>query len=211
MKKLIAIVAMVLLAIPMVFAATTDVDVTEGANEGLTASDNAAATQATAVGGELGSLDVSAKVQTSQWQGYYGDVVETITLQDSAGIVLYDWSAGNSLTGTIYFTTSATLAGTLNDVDASDITDADTAFSVSGAETATATFTGSPATATLDSTATVVLKTDETTGSAAAITDDFVFQSDVTNGGLNYNGGATEDFNIIVPGGLSFYVYVELA
>ncbi|MBI4154189.1 hypothetical protein HY501_02545 [Candidatus Woesearchaeota archaeon] len=57
--------------------------------------------QLAAVAGNVTELVISGYTVTQSWQGYYGNVTGTITLEDSGGNVLYNWTATNP-NGEIY-------------------------------------------------------------------------------------------------------------
>ncbi len=48
-----------------------------------------------AVAGNVTQLNIFARTQTRTWQGYYGNVSGTITLQDSNDNTIYDWENAN--------------------------------------------------------------------------------------------------------------------
>ncbi len=51
--------------------------------------------------GNVTALSVDAQIITQAWQGYYGNITGTITLDDADNITFYDWSL-SSPTGEIY-------------------------------------------------------------------------------------------------------------
>ena len=62
------------------------------------------AIQVDAQAGNVTQLTLNTTVLTKRWQGYYGNISGTITLDDATGYTLYDWSAGSdiSVVGEIY-------------------------------------------------------------------------------------------------------------
>jgi hypothetical protein len=60
----------------------------------------------TAEAGNVTELQINTTQITRRWQGYYGNISGTITLEDASGNIFYDWSAsgseGFSPTGTIF-------------------------------------------------------------------------------------------------------------
>jgi len=62
-----------------------------------------------ATAGNITNINLNGKSVTQMWQAYYGNVTGTITLEDSAGWVFYNWSQGNPR-GEVY----ASLNGSLN-------------------------------------------------------------------------------------------------
>lgn len=85
---LILLLAFALIATPvsaLVEGATTVTEGTQSESGGDTAlSDNAE-------GGYINSLDIAGSTQTSMWQGYYGNVTGTLTLEDSSGNSMITW------------------------------------------------------------------------------------------------------------------------
>ena len=59
--------------------------------------------QVDAQAGNVTQLSINTSILTSRWQGYYGNISGSITLDNAAGWTLYDWSAGDlAVTGEIY-------------------------------------------------------------------------------------------------------------
>ena len=79
--------------------------VTIGANE--TATEDTAQS-APAIAGNISVLTVSAFTVTQAWQGYKGTVTGVITLEDTSGDVLYNWSEA-SPEGEIFASTNSSL------------------------------------------------------------------------------------------------------
>jgi len=61
-----------------------------------------------AIAGNITSLTISGFSVTQSWQGYFGNVTGVITLEDSAGNVLYNWSE-SSPEGEIFSSTNSSL------------------------------------------------------------------------------------------------------
>jgi hypothetical protein len=80
--------------------------VTVQSSERANLSIGASAQSVTAEAGNVTLLEINTSLITKRWQGYYGNLSGTITLQDASGNVFYDWSAtgstGFSPTGTIF-------------------------------------------------------------------------------------------------------------
>lgn len=58
-----------------------------------------------AIAGNVTQLNIAGTTLTQTWQGYYGNVSGTITLDDASNYTLYDWSAANP-EGEVYAATS---------------------------------------------------------------------------------------------------------
>ncbi len=61
-----------------------------------------------AIAGNVTELTVVAQTATKTWQGYYGNVSGTITLENALGDVFYDWSASEPR-GEIYASTNSSV------------------------------------------------------------------------------------------------------
>ena len=59
-----------------------------------------------AYAGNVSALEISTAVITNGWQGYFGNITGTITLDDSSNNTMYDWYLANP-EGEIYSTTAA--------------------------------------------------------------------------------------------------------
>ncbi|NTV24033.1 MAG: hypothetical protein HGA85_06725 [Nanoarchaeota archaeon] len=81
-------------------------EVTEGAESTINAS-NYAAQSIEAYAGNISQLTLRGTGQTKHWQGYYGEVTGTLTLDDAANWTLYDWPVQEP-TGEIYATVNTT-------------------------------------------------------------------------------------------------------
>ena len=64
-----------------------------------------------ALAGNLTQLSITGISQTKSWQGFFGNVTGTITLEDSDGFRFYDWSAANPQ-GQVYATVNETVTWT---------------------------------------------------------------------------------------------------
>ena len=62
-----------------------------------------AETNSSAQGGDIITLILTARQQTSAWKAYVGNVSGTLVLEDSANYSIYEWSL-SSLTGEVYAT-----------------------------------------------------------------------------------------------------------
>ncbi|MBW2975363.1 hypothetical protein KY366_06610 [Candidatus Woesearchaeota archaeon] len=54
--------------------------------------------------GNVTEITINTSIVTQRWQGYFGNISGTITLDDASGNTMYDWAAGSgfSPTGEIY-------------------------------------------------------------------------------------------------------------
>ena len=68
-----------------------------------------AAIQVNAAAGNVSELSINATEITTHWQGYFGNITGTITLDDAQGNTMFDWSSetGYSPTGEIYAANSS--------------------------------------------------------------------------------------------------------
>jgi hypothetical protein len=64
-----------------------------------------------AQGGNVTEISIHALTITQSWQGYYGNVTGTVTLQDSRNYTFYNWSAA-SPTGEVYATRNSSVSWT---------------------------------------------------------------------------------------------------
>lgn len=101
---LILLLAFALIATPVSAlseGATTVTEGTQSESGGDTAlSDNAE-------GGYINSLDIGGSTQTSMWQGYYGNVTGSLTLEDSSGNSMTTWTYDDK-GGEVFATTNQT-------------------------------------------------------------------------------------------------------
>lgn len=69
---------------------------------------DAAGSDTNAIAGNITNMDVSGFTITQSWQGYFGNVTGVITLEDSAGNVMYNWSE-SSPEGEIFASTNSSI------------------------------------------------------------------------------------------------------
>jgi len=69
--------------------------------------------------GNISHLTIDAKTQTQTWQGYFGDITGTITLDDANNNTMYDWYMAEPQ-GEIYASNSTTV--TWDDIECLDYT-----------------------------------------------------------------------------------------
>ena len=89
MNKLFVLFAVTFLAIGLAAAAPEGGTVASIANTTATPD---AATAATASGGQISLISISGRSQTQVWAGFVGDVTGTLTLRNSVGDSLYNWT-----------------------------------------------------------------------------------------------------------------------
>jgi hypothetical protein len=70
---------------------------------------NYAAKSHNAIAGNITALVIDAIGQTKSWQGYYGNVTATITLDDASNFTFYNWT-GAEPRGQIYATLNTSIA-----------------------------------------------------------------------------------------------------
>ena len=56
-------------------------------------------------GGYVTEINLSATTQTGKWQGYYGNITGGISLKDTGGASMFDWTA--TITGEVIATTNS--------------------------------------------------------------------------------------------------------
>ena len=76
-----------------------------------------------AVAGNVTQLTVAGTTVTQTWQGYYGNVTGTITLDDASNNTMYDWALA-SPEGEIY-ASQATVTWTSGNVQCYDLNQSD--------------------------------------------------------------------------------------
>ena len=201
-----------------------------------TASADAAGTDI-ARGGYITSVDLSASSQTVKWQGYFGEVDGTVTLEDASGNQMYEWTWVSAQGGTVFAVARET-APTWTDVATYDVEDAavDTAWGYSGSDTAELTFDEDEGNTEFDvagytvtadnrdtlytlkqdgdpSTFEEVLLTDQETATSI---DDYIFACRIDDDAADFQGG-TSDYQLIVPDTIAadttttYYFYVEMS
>jgi len=60
--------------------------------------------------GNITELILTGTTITQAWQGYYGNVSGTVTLEDASGDVLYNWTGLADVSGEVYASTNQTVA-----------------------------------------------------------------------------------------------------
>ncbi len=106
-KWIYAIFGIVLLS-GMAFAisgATVETEVERGKWAGNTSG------SVTTEGGNVSGVNVSAGVSTEKWASYYGDVVGSIVLADSAATSVYTWAWATTDGGEVCVSRTRTMSG----------------------------------------------------------------------------------------------------
>lgn len=159
---------------------------------------------------------MNQQVQSSYWHAFYGDIVKTVVLADTAASnIVYDWGA-QSVTGWIYFANESGINWeTIVAGDATDKADEDASLGLSGIESvvntlslqshpeitdfntanddiaANAAFGVNTSNGLIDDWATILLREDATASAPA------IYASQVRSAN-NYVGDAV-DYQIMVP------------
>ncbi|MFC1648277.1 hypothetical protein ACFL1B_02350 [Nanoarchaeota archaeon] len=72
--------------------------------------------------GNVSEINIEATAITTAWQGYFGNITGSITLENSAGDVFYNWSGLGSFTGEVYAARTDSVAwATIGCVDAAEM------------------------------------------------------------------------------------------
>lgn len=179
---------------------------------------------ATAQGGNITQVNLTAEVTTLAWQGFYGQVAGNITLEDSSGDQLYSWAVSNisgevlaSRNSTIDFTTVAgvqtctvdeTLTGTGTDRTNSTFTNASVSLEIAGVS-----ITSACRTFTYVSNASQTNRYLEAILNATGVTSIYVT---LINESTTSFDGTLQDYQMIVPDNSStsatttYYFFVEI-
>ena len=202
-----------------------------------TASADAAGTDI-ARGGYITSVDLSASSQTVKWQGYFGEIDGTVTLEDASGNQMYEWNWVSEQGGTVFAVARESSAPIWTDTYNNDVTreELDSVWGYTGSDTAAITFDdpngstefdvagytvpmdGRDALYTLlqngsDSTFEEVLLTDQETVDGK---EDFIFACRIDDDAADFQG-STSDYQLIVPDTIAadttttYYFYVEMS
>lgn len=184
-----------------------------------------------AVGGNITNLEISGDILTSKWQGYYGNVSGTITLQDSDSNSMIDWDWTAAEGGIVLATTNSS-PNWSSAFDIASGTNVNTAWSFTTDDTDSATNTF------IDTNESVKISGTEVTSTACAYTynstgigiwqtavvsglgdtnadkDDYLFAGIISADGNSYNDREI-DFQMIVPTpedgtGDTYEFYIEL-
>lgn len=136
-----AALAVVLVASYAMAAPTAPLTLNEGTSETRDLSGLASQT-VNAQGGNVTQVNIDALTITQSWQGYFGNITGTITLDDASNNTFYNWSLATS-SGEVYATRAATptWSGTACATNANRTTE-ETALGQTGADgdSVTATF-----------------------------------------------------------------------
>jgi hypothetical protein len=85
--------------------------------------------------GNVTELNISGSAITTHWAGFFGEISGTLTLENSAGDVFYNWSGLNSLSGEVFASASGAVDwGTIDCIDTAGIATLETALSISATD-----------------------------------------------------------------------------
>lgn len=174
-------------------------------------------------GGNISQVDVTGVTLTDRWAAYYGEVSGTLNLTDGTYYV-YSWTP-STYTGEVCLSTGT--AFNFVGVVVPTVGNIDTAWSMTGTDTATNTFTAS--TCNLDfneATLANTLVADHAAGAfytcaiaeaAGTGQDDHAFCTNINEDAATYDAG-TADYEVMVPtpagvgaaGQETYYFYLEL-
>ena len=85
--------------------------------------------------GNVTELNISGSAITTHWAGFFGEISGTLTLENSAGDVFYNWSGLNSLSGEVFASTDNAVSwGGIGCASAGEITALETALSIAGTD-----------------------------------------------------------------------------
>ena len=181
---------------------------------------------ATAAGGNITNVNLTATTITEAWHGFYGHIDGNITLEDSAGFRMYAWAFG--ATGGEVFA-SRSNAVTWGTIVAENDCNTDQALTGTGSDRTNLTFTASSNTAFTVGTANIAANSACATNTyvnstAQAATFEEVILDDTANivytGLLENNAQGFDngnyDFQIIVPDNRTsvvetYFFYAELS
>ncbi len=106
-KYMTALIALlVLLAMPIAYAAPDGATVTVGATE--RGSSNTAGTTAVQAG-NVTEVNVSGTAITTRWSGFYGNISAGLVLSDAANNKFYEWTV-TDVTGSVVYASNATVS-----------------------------------------------------------------------------------------------------
>lgn len=161
----------------------------------------------TADGGNITQVNLTGEVSTTAWQGFYGQVTGSITLEDNTGDVLYSWNVTNasgevlaSRNSTINFATVAgvqnctvdeTLTGTGTDRVNNTFTNGTVDFEIAGVS-----ITAACNTFTYVANATQTNRYQEIILNATGVTSIYVTK---INDSTTSFDGTLQDYQMIVP------------
>ena len=81
-----------------------------------------AAVSVTAQAGNLTELTIDASAITAAWQGFYGNITGSITLENANGDTFYNWSGLGSISGEVYASRNDSVVwGSINCTNSTEI------------------------------------------------------------------------------------------
>jgi len=205
-KYMTALIALlVLLAIPLAYAAPDGATVTVGSSE--RGASNPAGT-ADIEAGNVTEVNISGTAITTRWAGFYGNISAGLVLSDAANNKFYEWTVSN-VSGSVVYAADATISdwSTTNIVAATDadmpafLTE-DTADNYTNTYNAQETFTS--ATFSIDNTNYVATYSNGAAGnlksySLKATTENaLIWAGKALDDEAAFNGGQV-DYQILVP------------
>lgn len=106
------------------------------AGTGSRATFSNASTQSTPVqAGNVTQLNISGSAITTHWAGFFGEISGTLTLEDAAGDVFYNWSGLNALSGEVFASASGAVDwGTIDCTDEAGIATLEGALGISATD-----------------------------------------------------------------------------
>jgi hypothetical protein len=183
-----------------------------------------------AIAGNVTELDIVSSSNSQTWAGYFGNVSGTITLENGAGDVMYNWSAANPTGEVLASTGSSVTWANIACATAANITAMESTFNIpaDAADNITETFTATDGAVTIAgqslSSCRKLEVFDETGSGSADFTEvllhdgtDPVFASILADDALGFDNNA-HDFEMLVledghgtdTSTTNYYFYVEL-
>jgi hypothetical protein len=174
-------------------------------------------------GGNVSGVNVSAGTSTEKWASFYGDVVGSIVLADSAANQVYSWTWNTTSGGEVCVAQNSTFAFSSAEVTTAALVDNAFNFTAADADSATNTLTEA-CNVTLDDVGSTVTSVGVTLGSTfqtcaidngGTTEDDLAFCVDINDSGVNYNSEGA-DYEVMVPtnNGVTdteiYYFFIEL-
>lgn len=93
-RKILLAIALILIMNSLIILALPEGPTFLNVTNSTTRSPTSAST-VSAIGGNVSILSITGTTVTQSWQGYVGNISGTITLDDSAGFTLFNWSLTN--------------------------------------------------------------------------------------------------------------------
>jgi len=218
-KWIYAIFGIVLLS-GMAFAisgATVDPEVERGKWAGNTSG------SVTTEGGNVSGVNVSAGTSTEKWASFYGDVVGSIVLADSAATSVYSWTWATTEGGEVCVTQDQNYVWTNAETTTAALVDTAFGFAAADADSAantlddacTVDLNEAPSVASVGATLLSSYTTCAVGDGTESAEDDFAFCTDINGTGVNYEG-VSADYELMVPTSdadaetETYYFFIEL-